>query len=119
MPNGTAHRFGAAVVIGSISTHLENKNGHNTSKPLAHAGLAAMCGTLPDLLEPALHPNHRQFFHSITFAGALGYGLYKLHKWEPQEKVDKLLKTLGMIAGGAYLVHLAMDSTTPATLPVI
>jgi len=119
VPNGTTHRVGAAVVIGGISSHIENKNGQNTSKPLVHAGLAAFCGTLPDFLEPALHPNHRQFFHSLTFATALGCGLYKLHKWQPQEKGDKLLKTLGMIAGGAYLVHLAMDSTTPASLPVI
>lgn len=120
MPNAIAHRLGAALIVGSVTSYHENQNGENTAKPLAYAAFAGVCGTLPDLLEPALHPNHRQFFHSYGFAGFLVYGMYQLHqKWQPHDENEKLLKKLILIAGGAYLIHLAMDTTTPRSLPLI
>jgi len=119
MSNAAAHRLGAALTIGGISAYVENKNGENTAKPLAHATLAGILGTLPDLLEPASHPNHRKSFHSVAFAGLLNYGLYWLQQWETEDDFQALAKTVGLIAGGAYLVHLAMDATTPKSLPLI
>lgn len=120
MPNAATHRFGAALVVGGFSAYSEYKKGENSAKPLAHSAFAAACGTLPDILEPALNPNHRQFFHSFGFAGFLGYGLYQLHqKWQPQDEVEKVVKNVALIAGSAYLIHLAMDSTTPKSLPLI
>jgi len=86
MPNAAAHRFGAALVVGSISAHAGQQTGQATTKPLVHAAMAAVCGTLPDVLEPALHPNHRQFYHSLGFAALLGYGTYKLYKWQPYDE---------------------------------
>lgn len=119
MPNAAAHQLGAALVIGGISVASEQQKDQNTSAPLAHGTVAACLGTLPDILEPACHPNHRQFFHSLAFAGLLGFGLYRLYQWEPYDEPQKALKTLGLIAGGAFLVHLAMDATTAKSLPVI
>lgn len=119
MPNATTHRLGAAIAIGGISAYGENRKGKNTAMPLAHATLAGILGTLPDLVEPACHPNHRQFFHSFAFACLMGYGLYRLHQWETEDDFQALIKTLGLIAGGAYLVHLAMDATTAKSLPLI
>lgn len=121
MPNAATHRFGAALVVGGFSAYSEyKKKGENTATPLAHSAFAAVCGTLPDILEPALNPNHRRFFHSFGFAGLLGYGLYQLHqKWQPQDEVEKVAKNVALIAGSAYLIHLAMDSTTPKSLPLI
>ena len=120
MPNAATHRLGAALVVGGFSAYSENKKGESSSKPLAHAAFAAACGTLPDILEPALNPNHRRFFHSVGFSGLLGYGLYQLHqKWQPQDEVEKVIKNMALIAGSAYLIHLAMDSTTPKSLPLI
>lgn len=118
MPNAASHRFGAAITIGAISAYSEHKNGQSTFKPLAHSALAAACGTLPDILEPAFHPNHRRFFHSVGFAGLLGYGMYELYKWETEDEFYQFLKGLGLVIGGAYLVHLAMDASTPKSLPV-
>lgn len=118
--NAATHRLGAALTIGGFSAYKEYlESGEISAKPLAHAGVAAACGTLPDLLEPAHHPNHRQFLHSLTFAFGLGMGLYHVHKWQPEEPWQKHLRTLTLIAGGAYLVHLAMDATTPKSLPLI
>jgi membrane-bound metal-dependent hydrolase YbcI (DUF457 family) len=120
MPNAATHCFGAALVVGGFSAYSEHKKGENSAKPLAHSAFAAACRTLPDILEPAFNPNHRQFFHSFGFAGLLGYCLYQLHqKWQPQDDDEKLIKNVALIAGSAYLIHLAMDSTTPKSLPLI
>ena len=119
MANATAHRLGAAITIAGLSTYVEHKNGKHSPAPLAHGTLAGMLGTLPDLIEPACHPNHRRFFHSLTFAALLISALYRLYQWKTEDELLKLLKCLGLIAGGAYLVHLAMDATTAKSLPII
>lgn len=74
---------------------------------------------LPDLIEPATNPNHRQFFHSMVFVLILGYGLYRLAKWDPETPEAQVLRGVGLIAGGAYLVHLALDFTTKRSLPLV
>ena len=119
MSNGPTHRLGAAVVVSGFALAAESDQAEPTAKPIAAAGLAYLTGTLPDILEPAFHPNHRQFFHSLGFAGVVGYGLYKAHQWEPETETDKWLRFACLAVGGAYLVHLAMDSTTPKGLPVL
>ncbi|MDT8383615.1 MAG: metal-dependent hydrolase [Gammaproteobacteria bacterium] len=103
---------------GGISCYAEQKQGANTAEPVVNASLAAACGTLPDILEPAFHPNHRQLFHSVGFAVLLGYGLYSLWKWQPEDEGRQLARKLGLVIGGAYLVHLAMDASTPKSLPL-
>lgn len=60
MPNATLHRQVAVLAIGSASAYMENRNGKNSAMPLAHATFASFLGTLPDLNEPASHPNHSQ-----------------------------------------------------------
>jgi inner membrane protein len=77
------------------------------------------CATLPDLLEPATNPHHRQFFHGVLFAVGLGYGLYKLYEFKPQSALGERLRLAGLIAGGAYLIHLALDATTRRSLPLV
>jgi len=70
----------------------------------------------PDLLEPALHPNHRQFFHSVTALGLLGYGNYRVlisNRLNPEQKLALAVASTG------YVSHLLMDSATPKSLPLI
>lgn len=83
MANGTAHRIGAAVVIGTATALHENSQNKSTAQPLINAGLGYCLGTVPDILEPAFHPNHRKFCHSLTCAGFVAYGLYKAYQWQP------------------------------------
>jgi hypothetical protein len=40
---------------------------------LLATGVGMVVGLLPDLLEPALHPNHRQFFHSYAVTALLAH----------------------------------------------
>jgi len=119
MPNATAHRVGAALVVGGVAAFHESQAGDATGKPLAAGLLAALCGTLPDILEPATHPNHRQFCHSWVFMALLGGGLHKLYQWQPDTPWQEVLRWVGLVGGGSYLVHLAMDSTTSKSLPLL
>jgi membrane-bound metal-dependent hydrolase YbcI (DUF457 family) len=119
MACGTAHRVVAAATVGIALAYSETKNGELTAKSLIGAGLGALLGTLPDIIEPADHPNHRQFFHGVIFAAVLGYAGYKIFQWQPQEDWQKALRFVGMIAIGAYLIHLVMDAMTPKSLPLV
>lgn len=114
-----AHRAVAAAVIGGAITYRESQTGEQTAWPLLGCGLGAALGTLPDILEPAKHPNHRQFFHGWVFAATLAYAGYKLYEWKPEEAWQKTARMLGLIAISAYLIHLSMDSLTPKSLPLV
>ena len=87
--------------------------------PLLGGTATALLGSLPDIVEPAIHPHHRQFFHSLTFAGALGYGVYKAYEWEPKTQTEECLRIAALVFGAAYLMHLAADFTTSRSLPLI
>ncbi len=119
MANGPTHQLVAALTIGGVLVHNENQYGEKTLKPLAGAAVAAVVTNLPDILEPALHPHHRQFFHSIAFASVLGRGIYELHQWKPDEDWEKAVRFLALVSGYAYLVHLAIDAFSARSLPLI
>lgn len=81
-------------------------------------------GRLPDVLEPATHPNHRAFFHSVLF-GAILYLVGK-SLWDQitresstEERISgkqiALLLLFAVIV--AVLVHLLLDSFTKKGLP--
>ena len=78
----------AAVCVGGAAAADWEEDDHWAKHPLVAAATAAGCGTLPEVLEPALHPNHRQFFHSFLFATGVGFGLYKLYQWEPESEEE-------------------------------
>jgi len=119
MANGIAHRWAAAAVVGGICMHAEADQQEKTAKPILGAALAAMLTNLPDILEPATHPGHRQFFHSLAFAGLVGTAGYKAYKWEPSTPSDEALRFLLLVGVGAYLVHLCLDASTPKSLPLL
>ena len=120
MPNANAHKLGAGITTGIAIALLDNSSNNDHVLPVVASGLGFMLGTLPDIIEPALNnPNHRQFFHSYTFLGLVGVGLYKTYKWEPENKWQSLSRFVLLVAGGAYATHLLMDSTTPKGLPLI
>lgn len=116
--NAAAHQWTAGLAVGLHLADREQKEGKPTLQPLVGGFAASVLTRLPDLLEPACTPNHRQFFHSVVFASLLGVGLYKLHQWHPEETTDKFWKTLGMLAVSSYLIHLALDATTAKSLPI-
>ena len=119
MSCGFEHRVMAAVCVGGAAAADWKEDDHWAKHPLVAAATAAVCGTLPDILEPALHPNHRQFFHSFLFATGVGFVLYKLYRWEPESEGGELVRAVTLVGGCAYLVHLSMDAFTRKSLPLV
>ena len=118
MPNGRTHMIVGAGV--GIAAALVDQEKHQIShNPAFGAIVGAFAGKLPDIVEPALHPNHRQFFHSFAFAGMVGYGLKKTYDWKPEDGAEKVIRLLTLCAGIGYLSHLLLDATTPKGLPFI
>lgn len=80
MPNAATHRSGAALILG-IASALEEYGRTNqiSGRTIAVCGGGALCGTLPDLVEPAINPNHRRFFHSVAFAVILALVLREIY----------------------------------------
>lgn len=78
------------------------------------AGAAVAC--VHDLLEPAIHPNHRSVIHSVVFNAAGVAGLRQLWQRNDIEPAQKLvLVSLGL----ACLTHPVLDAMSPKGLPLL
>jgi membrane-bound metal-dependent hydrolase YbcI (DUF457 family) len=135
MPNGNTHKT-AGAVIGSI-TYLAIKNDYQKKEQvdLGELILSTCVGVstsrIPDILEPPINPNHRAFYHNLTFgcvAGFVGVQAWKdfqfrrnerrvvgIQQWSIREYVDIAV----IIACGSILLHLVMDGTTKKGLNII
>lgn len=119
MANGSTHQLTAAIAVGCAYLCVEANQQKKSAKPMLGAALAAALTNFPDILEPASHPHHRQFFHSLAFAGLLGVAGYKVYKWETDNPFDEAMRFVLLVGVGAYLVHLLLDAGTPKSLPII
>lgn len=114
------HRLFNLLAVSAASAIVEGQNGRAPTAAALAMGLAAAClPSLPDILEPALHPNHRKFFHSWAVVGLLGCGMYRLYDWQPEDGWDRSIRVAGLALGAAYLAHLARDAFTTKSLPLI
>jgi membrane-bound metal-dependent hydrolase YbcI (DUF457 family) len=109
----------AAVVVGSACFYAEGNQQTKTVKPFVGTGLAAILTNLPDMIEPASHPNHRQFFHSLAFAGLLGLATRKVYQWKTDNPFDEAARFILLVGSAAYFVHLLLDFSTPRSLPIV
>lgn len=118
--NGPAHQLaGALAGIAICVNDRDDKSGH-LHHPVAAGTIGALLGKLPDMIEPAYgNPHHRQFFHSFAVLGLLGWGMYKIHQWEPEDDVERLVRGFLLVGGAAYLSHLALDALTSRSLPLV
>lgn len=121
--NRQQHALGAAIAVGAsslvLSVDADKSTEQRAVEALGSGALAATLGSIPDWLEPASHPNHRQFFHSIAFGLTIGRSIYGLYHWQPADDWDRMLRVVGLVAGGAYLTHLIMDAATKKSLPLL
>lgn len=118
MANGKTHLLVGASV-GATVAMLDNKKHPISHNLISASTLRAVMGKLPDLIEPASNPNHRQFFHSITTFTLLSTALIKTYKWSPETPLETLIRGAILISGTAYLSHLVFDAITPKGLPFI
>ena len=103
MPNGSTHQIAGALAGLGICLADKGRDKAEPLAPLAAATIGTLVGKLPDQLEPALHPNHRQFFHSVLVFGLVGYGIDKAYRWEPQSTTDVWIRRVLLVAGASYL----------------
>jgi membrane-bound metal-dependent hydrolase YbcI (DUF457 family) len=130
MPNFKKHASTGAIIGGlaGLAITLINQNNKikhgqqdriNWIEVLGYTAGGATIGTiggiLPDLLEPANHPHHRKFFHSVTATTAVGYGIYKAHKSDMSHESKTAITTIGV----GYISHVLLDSETPMGIPAI
>ena len=147
MPNRRTHTEVGAIT--GVATALFLAKGQPTAFFLAEAagGLlgGALGGIAPDVLEPATSPNHRKLAHSLVTAGTLT--LARVTEWQSdcrrqatarahaaltclpgsRERSDAELAAVawsflaGFIAGcfAGYASHLALDSMTTRSLPLL
>jgi len=83
---------------------------------LAAIGCGAVIGICPDLLEPALHPNHRAAFHSLTLLAGIAYANKKVLESPSASKEAKISTA---VASLAYASHLLLDAGTTKGLPLL
>lgn len=69
---------------------------------LAMGLAAAALPTLPDCIEPALHPNHRKFFHSFACVAGLAYAMRCVYMWEAEGDWEKVARAVVLAGGAAY-----------------
>lgn len=116
-PQHASFNFFAVAAATAI---VQQREGHPNGGAAISMGAAAAClPSLPDILEPSLHPNHRRFFHSATFAVGMAFAMHRVYKWEAEGEWEKLTRVLLLGAGGAYLAHLALDALSAKSLPLI
>lgn len=79
-------------------------------------GAGSLGAQVPDLLEPAYHPGHRNFFHSVAFGTLAAVAVKKLNDNPAVPEGIKLAANAGTIG---FVSHLVMDGNTPAGIPLI
>ena len=120
MPNGLTHSVVGGLSGLAVAVLDKNEDGNSYHNPLQAIGMGAVFGKLPDVLEPSLkNPHHRQFFHSLTTLGFVGYGTKKVYDWQPQDTLESVIRFLTLCAGVAYMSHLLLDAVTSRSLPLI
>lgn len=120
MPNFTPHLLSG----GATGLSLEVIRKIKENKPLEpndllrltlSVSLSCIGGIIPDALEPAIHPRHRKFFHSIFFIVIIGIAIYYLFKSDDLNDILKWSLTAFAIA---IIAHIMLDGFTPAGLPI-
>ena len=119
MASGRVHAIAGFVGGVAIAAHESRKTGQSSLDIFTSGGFSALATRLPDVLEPAVNPNHRQFFHSLLFSAVVGKFTYECYQWKPETQTEELIRYLLLLAGSAYLVHLLLDFGTPKGLPII
>lgn len=109
--------FGSGIVTYAVMCRYY-KRPFDFGEMLVCAVVATVTGLVPDVVEPALDPNHRSFAHSVT-AGSGIVGLAMSSCGVENKNWDEWYKILGAAATAGYISHLVLDGCTPRGLPLL
>jgi len=119
MANAKEHQLVSGLTVWLAFYLEEGSRAEMTLSPYLAGTLGAMLASLPDKLEPATNPNHRQFFHSVLFAGMLSALAVEVYRWRPDNPLRKVIRYSLLAAIIAYLAHLGLDALTKKSLPIL
>ncbi len=148
MPSGKTHGDAGMLVGGLCAAMRADLSDEGASLEVLGGAIAGYVGgRLPDLLEPAHHPNHRDAAHSLGAAcAAAGFAAKCAELSEECRRFSRrcfsaargedvgdlkraFLRLLGMaarmlagaLAGAAagFVSHIALDATTPRSVPLL
>jgi membrane-bound metal-dependent hydrolase YbcI (DUF457 family) len=119
MPNAISHAqigaaAGAATYVG-MSARFKREMSPAEMGVCCSIGLAF--AALPDIMEPALTPNHRSIAHSVVVLLLLIAFLFWYCHDEDGTR-DQFKKMVVASAAVGYLTHLVADGVTPKGLPI-
>lgn len=105
MPNRDTH-LKAGIISGSILGAISSKSNESFWPDVLLSAIGgAIGGLMPDFIEPAYGPYHRQILHSKIILIGNFYGINKTE--------NAVVK--GILSG--YASHLLLDTQTPMGLP--
>ena len=119
MANGFSHTVAGGMAGLSVVAFDRDGNGQTQHNPFLATAVGTLFGKMPDILEPALNPHHRQFCHSFVVLLAIGNGVRMAYEWEPKDDWERILPLLALGAGAGYISHLFLDGMTPQSLPLV
>lgn len=107
---------GVAAGVGVYAVYKHSKREEwDFWEVCAAALLGGIMGILPDILEPAKNPHHRQVFHSLALLTSF---LLKDKAYEKLQLNGQQRASYNIALGG-YSSHLFLDLLTPRSLPII
>ena len=118
MPNAKTHFLVGAAIGAGLYCFIKKSQ----DQPIELTGalgmglIGGLAGLLPDLIEPAMSPHHRELAHSFTALVAVGSGINKLNE---NQGLETAQKELWLTLAFGYMSHLLLDAGTPASLPII
>jgi len=119
MPNAKAHA-GIGMAAGAF-TYLGACAYYKRDVDIFELGGSALLGiafaALPDILEPALNPNHRSTAHSVLIL-ILAIVFLVWFCSDKNSERQEFVKIAAAVAGIGYVTHLISDSCTPKGLPI-
>jgi inner membrane protein len=120
MANITTHMYvgGAAAAITYLAMCKYYRREPTFVEGLTFSFAGVLSSVAPDMLEPALNPNHRQFCHSFTAGILLLNGSTKTCSYT-NDKIEEPTKILMACIFNGYLTHLFLDGCTPMGLPAL
>ena len=108
------------IAVTAATALVQHQEGSPVDGAALAMGAAAAClPSLPDWVEPAVHPNHRRFFHSVAFGAGIAYAMRRAYMWETEEPWQRVARLAILVGGAAYLAHLVRDAFTAKSLPLI
>lgn len=123
MPNFKTHASAGAIAGAIVSlyeyqqTKWDDPSAEFDFLQLLINALAGIAGaSIPDKMEPAYHPNHRSTFHSFSAAALNVWGMSSTGNIE---QLDPRLTSATKAFLFGYLSHLALDFSTPNSLPIV